>query len=103
MIVGGYAVMKYTEPRYTKDLDIWVERSHANSVRVFEALKQFGAPLQSDGITVETFTHDRMTYQIRIAPVRIAILTAITVEFSEAWEKRVNGKIFGISTYFIWS
>jgi hypothetical protein len=22
LVVGGYAVMKYTEPRYTKDLDI---------------------------------------------------------------------------------
>lgn len=25
LIVGGYAVMKYTEPRFTKDLDVWVE------------------------------------------------------------------------------
>jgi len=24
MVVGGYAVMTYTEPRYTKDLDSWV-------------------------------------------------------------------------------
>ncbi len=24
LIVGGYAVMKYGEPRYTKDLDLWV-------------------------------------------------------------------------------
>ena len=24
-VVGGHAVMKYTEPRYTKDLDIWIE------------------------------------------------------------------------------
>lgn len=23
LIVGAYAVMKYTEPRYTKDLDLW--------------------------------------------------------------------------------
>jgi hypothetical protein len=27
LIVGGYAVMKYTEPRYTKDLDVWVHNS----------------------------------------------------------------------------
>src|SRR5580658_5657278 len=25
LIVGGYAVMKYTEPFYTKAIDIWVE------------------------------------------------------------------------------
>ena len=24
LVVGGYAVMKYTEPRYTKDLDLWI-------------------------------------------------------------------------------
>jgi hypothetical protein len=24
LIVGGYAFMKYGEPRYTKDLDVWV-------------------------------------------------------------------------------
>ena len=27
LIVGGYAVMKYTEPFYTKDKDIWIDRS----------------------------------------------------------------------------
>ena len=33
LIVGGYAVMKYTEPRYTKDLDIWIEASAKNAQR----------------------------------------------------------------------
>jgi hypothetical protein len=27
LVVGGHAVMRYTEPRYTKDLDIWVDAS----------------------------------------------------------------------------
>src|SRR6266853_7017430 len=27
LIVGGFAVMKYGEPRYTKDLDVWVYNS----------------------------------------------------------------------------
>jgi hypothetical protein len=102
LIVGGYAIMKYTEPRYTKDLDVWVENSSENSTRVFEALKQFGAPLESDNITPETFTRSEITYQIGVAPIRIAILTQITgVEFSAAWEKRVSGTIFGIAVPFI--
>ena len=33
LIVGGYAVMKYTEPRFTKDLDLWVSNSQENSNR----------------------------------------------------------------------
>jgi hypothetical protein len=42
LIVGGYAVMKYGEPSYTKDLDVWVRNSAQNSIRVVAALKQFG-------------------------------------------------------------
>jgi len=34
LIVGGFAVMKYGEPRYTKDLDVWVYNSPQNSLRV---------------------------------------------------------------------
>ena len=102
LIVGGYAVMKYTEPRFTKDLDIWLESSPDNSVRVFDSLKKFGAPLESDKIAPETFTRQDVTYQIGIAPVRIDILTGITgVEFSDAWAGRVAGSIFGVPVHFI--
>jgi len=45
LIVGGYAVIRYAEPRYTKDLDIWIEASEVNAKRVLKALKQFGAPI----------------------------------------------------------
>jgi hypothetical protein len=41
LIVGGFAVMKYGEPRYTKDLDVWVHNSPQNSIRVVGALKKF--------------------------------------------------------------
>jgi predicted nucleotidyltransferase len=102
LIVGGYAVMKYSEPRYTKDLDLWVENSAENASQVFGALKQFGAPIESDGITPETFTRNEITYQIGVAPIRIDILTQITgVEFSAAWKRRASGTIFGIPVPFI--
>ena len=78
LIVGGFAVMKYGEPRYTKDLDVWVHNSLQNSVRVVEALKKFGAPLEHDGITAETFSAKQVVYQIGVAPVRIDILTEIS-------------------------
>ena len=102
LIVGGYAVMKYTEPRYTKDLDIWIENSAENSSHVFAALKKFGAPFESDKITPETFTHSEITYQVGVAPIRIDILTQITVvDFCAAWNERVSGTIFGIPVYFL--
>jgi len=102
LIVGGFAVMKYGEPRYTKDLDVWVYNSPQNSLRVVGALKKFGAPLDHDGITSETFAEKQVVYQIGIAPVRIDILTEITgVEFTDAWTKRVGSTFFGVPVHFI--
>jgi predicted nucleotidyltransferase len=102
LIVGGFAVMKYGEPRYTKDLDVWVHNSPQNSLRVVEALKKFGAPLEHDGITAETFSAKQVVYQIGIAPVRIDVLTEITgVEFPDAWGKRVASTFFGVPVNFI--
>ena len=102
LIVGGFAVMKYGEPRYTKDLDVWVHNSARNSSRVVDALRKFGAPLDHDQITPDTFAGKQVVYQIGIAPVRIDILTEITgVEFSNAWKKRVASIFFGVPVHFI--
>jgi hypothetical protein len=94
--------MKYSEPRYTKDLDVWVHNSPQNSVRVLGALKRFGAPLEHDGITAETFAEKQVVYQIGIAPVRIDILTEITgVHFPDAWNRKVASTLFGLPVHFI--
>jgi hypothetical protein len=42
LIVGGYAVAFHGHPRYTKDLDVWVDRTPQNAARVMRALAQFG-------------------------------------------------------------
>jgi len=102
LIVGGFAVMKYGEPRYTKHLDVWVHNSAENSVRVVQALKKFGAPLEHDGITSETFAEKQVVYQIGVAPVRIDILTEITgVDFADAWRKKVPSTFFGVPVHFL--
>ena len=102
LIVGGFAVMKYGEPRYTKDLDVWIRNSLRNCIRVIGTLRKFGAPLDNDGITAETFSEKQVVYQIGIAPVRIDILTEITgVEFADAWKNRVSSTFFGVPVHFI--
>jgi hypothetical protein len=53
LVVGGYALGRYTEPRVTKDLDVFVEISEENAQRVFVALAKYGAPL--DGLTPKDF------------------------------------------------
>src|ERR1700728_1338628 len=102
LIVGGYAVMKYGERRYTKEQGVWVRNSVKNSGRVVAPLKQFGAPLDNDVRNAETFAGKQVVYQIGVAPVRVDILTEITaVEFSDAWQKKVASSFFGVPVYFI--
>lgn len=102
LIVGGYAVMKYTEPRFTKDLGVWIRNSPQNAARVYAALAEFGAPVLSDGLVPEDFTSEDMTYQIGVAPVRIDVLTHISgIQFAEAWKNRVESAFFGVPVYFI--
>ncbi len=102
LVVGGYAVMKYTEPRFTKDLDLWVRNSPQNSAGLYRALAKFGAPLDRDGVTPETFTKEKIVYQIGVAPVRIDLRTHIDgVEFEAAWQNRVKSSVFGVPAHFI--
>ncbi len=47
MIIGGYAVGFHAEPRFTKDLDIWLSAAKENIDRACRALETFGAPPQT--------------------------------------------------------
>ena len=53
LVIGGYAVGQHAEPRYTKDLDVWVAADAANARAVYKALVEFGAPLA--GLTEADF------------------------------------------------
>ncbi len=96
LVIGAYAVTFYTEPRYTKDLDIWASNDRANAKRLYKALVDFGAPLK--GVSERDFANKKMIYQIGVAPVRIDILMdASGIKFENAWKNRKNSKYGGIS------
>src|SRR5262249_49953188 len=100
LIVGGYAVMKYTEPRFTKDLDVWIEASPENAQRVFNALVEFGAPLH--GLTEKDFEQEGSFYQMGRPPARIDILMSIDgVSFADAWQNRFGADLDGVPAMFI--
>jgi hypothetical protein len=42
LVVGGYAVAYHGHPRYTKDMDVWIEASLTNAARLQAALDEFG-------------------------------------------------------------
>lgn len=100
LIVGGYAVIEYAEPRYTKDLDVWVRAESSNAERVFRALAQFRAPLA--GMSPADFSEEGFVFQIGIAPVRVDILMSIDgVAFAEAWPNRVAIDFDGVPAWVI--
>lgn len=100
LIVGGYAVMLYSEPRHTKDLDIWVNANPENAQRVFHALAEFGAPLA--GVKAGDFEKPDLIYQLGMPPSRIDVLTSIMgVQFADAWARRKEALFGGVRAPFI--
>lgn len=100
LVVGAHAVVFYAEPRYTKDIDIWVRPTLENARRVWSALKAFGAPLGQ--ITPENFTDPVMVYQIGIEPNRIDILMGIDgVEFDAAWKNKTESTYDGVPIHIL--
>jgi len=100
LIVGGYAVMKYSEPRFTKDLDIFIATDQNNAEGVFSALKEFGAPLEN--LSIDDFAHKGYFYQMGRPPLRIDIMMSIPgIEFDEAWKNREVVQIDDFKILFI--
>ena len=100
LVVGGYALAAHGFPRATKDIDLWVRPSVENSVRVWQALLRFGAPLS--GVDVTDFQSSGSIYQIGVPPLRIDVITAIDgVTFEEAWTERVELSLDGVRAQII--
>jgi len=95
LVVGAHAYIFYAEPRYTKDLDIWVNPTEANARRVLRALAKFGAPLAD--VSPADLTNPEMVLQIGVEPNRFDILMGITgVDFEPAWTNRSPSTYDGI-------
>ena len=95
LVIGGYAVIRYTEPRYTKDLDLWIEPTSENADRCFRALAAFGAPLV--GLGPLDFTQQGYVYQMGIPPTRVDILMSLSgLPFPEAYARRVEIEFDGL-------
>ena len=95
MIVGAYAVAAHGVVRATGDIDVWINSTPENARRAWRALANFGVPLS--GVQETDLTVYGTVFQIGVAPSRIDILTSIDgVEFSDAWNGRLEVEIEGI-------
>ena len=87
LIVGGLAFIYHAKPRYTKDMDVWVDPDPANIERSNAALEAFPSPqLLTVGGVDEIL-------QIGIAPNRVDILQRLgDVRFADAWPCRIRDR-----------
>lgn len=100
LVVGGYAVAMYGYPRYTKDLDVWVEMTRENAARVMQALQQFG--FGSLNLTAEDFLTPDQVIQLGYPPNRIDIITTPDgVDFATCFEARYETEVDGVLVNFI--
>jgi hypothetical protein len=100
LVVDGYAVAFHGYPRYTKDLDVWIELSSENADNIIKALEDFG--FGSLGIQPEDFLEGDQFIQLGYPPNRIDILTTLKkIEFEDCYKKRIEIEIQGVKIHFI--
>ena len=91
LVVGGYAVALHGHPRYTKDLDIWIEMEPENVSNLIKALEQFG--FGSLGLKEKDFLVSGQVIQLGQAPSRIDLLCTISgVDFGPFYESRGHNR-----------
>lgn len=100
LVVGGYAVGFHGYPRYTKDLDIWIDTGVENAERLVQALNLFG--FESVGFKKEDFLNPGEFTQLGYPPNTIDIITSCEgVEFSICYASKMKIEIDGLIVYFI--
>lgn len=100
LVIGGYAVALHGHPRYTKDIDIWIDMSPRNAARMVKALEQFG--FGSLGLQAADFVVPDQIIQLGYPPNRIDLITTPPgVDFDTCYPARVQVVIDDIAVSFI--
>ena len=100
LVIGGYALAFHGKPRHTGDLDIWMDLSDDNAMKMVKVLNDFG--MSSSGLTKIDFLQKGGITQIGYPPLRIDILNEIDgIDFSEAYANKLIIDIEGLPVNFI--
>jgi hypothetical protein len=86
LIIGGLAFIYHAKPRYTKDMDLWIDPAPDNVKCANAALTEFGSPSLLDSKKTGEIL------QVGVAPDRIDFLLHVKgARFETAWKKRIKG------------
>lgn len=99
-VIGAYALAYYATPRYTKDIDVFLEQSRENAKKTLKALNDFG--FSKLNLKIEDFMDPGITIQLGYEPVRIDLVTSIDgCSFGQIWKNRKKGKFGKENVLFI--
>ncbi|RFS19023.1 hypothetical protein DVR12_25830 [Chitinophaga silvatica] len=91
ILVGGYAVILHGYRRVTGDMDIWVNRTKENYLKLTLAFMEFGLPIY-DMTEAKFFADNIDVFSYGRPPVSIDIITNLKgVEFNSAF---ANAQLF---------
>ncbi len=100
LVVGAFALAFHGLPRYTGDIDFWVNNTEANSKKVYSCLKEFGFPMSK--ITERDFMSEDLIFQMGYPPVRIDIITGVSgLNFENSFKNKEIRKSGSIKIYYI--
>ena len=87
LIIGGLAFIYHAKPRFTKDMDVWLDPEPDNLARANAALADFGSHF------LLNLADEDEILQLGVAPNRIDLLReAAPLAFEDAWRRRVEGR-----------
>ena len=100
VVVGGFAVAHHGHPRYTGDLDLFIERTRENAARLVHVMESFG--FADLNLSADDFLQEDLVIQLGVPPNRIDLLTFLSgVDFEETWATREQADIGGVSVPII--
>jgi hypothetical protein len=100
LLVGGHAVAYHGHPRFTGDIDFFVEPSLENGGKLAKIFADFG--FGDLGLGAGDFMEQGSVIQLGRPPYRIDILPSMDgVDFESAWNSRINAELDGMPMHII--
>lgn len=102
LVVGGYAVNFHGYHRGTGDIDLWIEPTNANKIKILNALKLLNIEAEIIEL-INTFDFSKpIVFSDGEIPFKIDFMTYVShVDFKEAWLQKIDSEIDSIPIAFI--
>jgi len=98
LLIGGWAVGLYGNPRATKDIDFLVANDSVNLVKLQSALETFVSP----PVDIERFKEKGRVIRLGSSPIQIDIInTADGIDIDECYSRKETIKVNDIEVYVI--